>query len=476
MTKPIKILLSTDSPVIHTGLAETTRLVFNRLLQKFPGKYSLEQIGWFHHPQQGQESPWPVYPTEQKDGKFTNEDKYGQRSFEGILRKSQPDIVYVNGDLWCFEHMLNSPSRNTFRLVTYYTIDGQPYWGHHLDPGKSSHWGSALAKSDKVVVLTEFGEETLKNSCPEMKDKDVDVVYHPVDIQRFNRLEANEKSEMRNRLWAPSLPRDAFVMGWVGRNQFRKMNYKMWEVLHYLMHGDYIQCKDCKRITRKEWDHCARRSRDVGRLRMYDPNYDYKTCWHCKSENIEEGSPRDDIFLWTHMNKDDPGWNADSNVTMWNIKDRVIYTNGLQNIRGIPEKQLADLMSSWDCMLYLSGGEGFGIPAYEAMASGVPCIYSNYSSHADFCQHGGVPIRCDFIPELNFTIQRAQADVNHAIEEILNCYENRAILTDLGKKARAYTESKKLDDVVDEWDRIFTEMMAEPMGINNSEKIYAQKV
>jgi glycosyltransferase involved in cell wall biosynthesis len=476
MSKPIKLLLSTDSPVIHTGLAETTRLVFNRLLQKFPGKYAIEQIGWYHYPEQGQQSPWPVHATAKKDGKFINEDKYGQRSFESILRDTKPDIVYTNGDLWCFQHMLDSPTRNTFRLLTYYTIDGQPYWGNAVDPGKKSDWGSSLSKSDKIVVLTEFGKETLENSCPEVKDHEIDVVYHPVDITRFKRLEGQEKLDMRQRLWAPAIPRDAFVVGWVGRNQFRKMNYLMWETMHYVIFGDYISCKDCGRVTRKEWDHCAFKSREVGRLRMYEADYDYTHCWHCKSDEVVEGTPRDDVYLWTHMNKQDPGWNCDANVTMWGLKDRVVYTNGLQAVRGIPPQQLADLMSTWDCMLYLSGGEGFGIPAYESMMAGVPVVYSNYSSHADFCQHGGVPIRCDFIPELSFTIQRAQADVNHAVEELVKLYSNPAILNDLGKKARTFTEDRPLDDIVDEWDRIFTEMMEKPVGVENTEKVYAQTI
>jgi glycosyltransferase involved in cell wall biosynthesis len=476
MSKPIKLLLSTDSPCIHTGLAETTRLVFNRLLQKFPGKYSIEQLGWYHYIQPNEQPPWPVHATRSKDGRFLNEDKYGQQTFEGVLNKVKPDIVYTNGDMWCFEHILKSPSRNAFRLATYYTIDGQPYWGNEIEPGKSSHWGELLSKSDQVVVLTEFGEEVLRKSCPEMKNKNIEIVYHPIDLERFVPLNDEERLAKREKMWAPGLSRDAFVLGWIGRNQFRKMNYKMWEVLHYLVYGDYIKCNDCDKITRKEWDHCAIKPRGSDRLRMYDEGYDYSYCWHCHSSDVLEGTPHDDIYLWTHMNKNDPGWNPNVNGKMWDVGHKIVYTNGLQAVKGIPPKQLAELMSTWDCMLYLSGGEGFGIPAYESLASGVPVIYTNYSSHADFCKHGGLPVRCDFIPELSFTIQRAQADTNHAIEQCLKAYHDRDLVKKLGASGRSFVESKHLDSIVDKWDGIFTKMMDKSVGINSSSKIYAQSI
>lgn len=473
---PIKLLLSTDSAAIHTGLAETTRLVFKRLLDRFPGKYEISQLGWFHLPEGGETVPWEIYATEVKDKGFVQEDKYGQRTFENILHKVKPDIVYTNGDLWCFDHLLNSPSRNLFRLVTYYTIDGQPYWGNEIIPGKKSEWGNTLSKADKIVVLTEFGEEVLKNSMPEMAGRDISVIYHPVDEGRFRMLNDTEKALARQDLWAPGVPQDAFVLGWVGRNQYRKQNYLMWELMYYLVHGDYIQCKDCGRVTRREYDHCAMKTREVGRLRSYEQDYDYSYCWYCRSKDITEGESIDDIYLWTHMNKSDPGWKCDINTTMWKVKDRVIYTNGLTPARGIPPQQLANLIATWDVMLYLSGGEGFGIPAYESMISGVPVIYSNYSSHADFCQHGGLPVRCSFVPELNFTIERAVADINHAIEVVLWAYNNRVALKELGKKGRAWTEDKTLDSIVDQWDEVFTNMMKNQTGIDSTSLIYAQTV
>lgn len=474
--KPIRLLLSTDSPTIHTGLAETTRLVFNRLLEKYPDKYHIEQIGWFHTNQGPEKATWKVHPTQFKDGKFVHQDKYGQMSFERILNEVKPDIVYSNGDLWCFDHILNSQARNSFRFVAYYTVDGAPYWGNDFKPGKYTEWGTKLSKADEIIVLTEFGRETLVESMPEMKGRKIEVIYHPVDANRFKSLNKEEKLEVREKMYGPGIPHKDFVLGWIGRNQFRKQNYKMWETMHHLIYGDYIKCSDCERITRMEWDRAKCETREIGRLRLYEPDYDYSTCWYCRSSNVLQGTPHNDIWLWNHMNKQDPGWRVDDHTAMWEIKDRMIYTPGLTAAKGLPPQQLADLIATWDGLLYLSGGEGFGIPAFEAMLSGVPVIYSNYSSHADFAKYGGLSVRCDMIPELNFGINRAYVDVNHAIERVLWGYYHQEDFRELGIKGKKYAETKTLDSIVEQWDRVFTQMMTKPVGTGSTELIYADRI
>ena len=479
--KPTKVLISTDSAQIHTGLAETCRLMFKRLLEKYPGQYDIEQLGWFHFNNGSEKVPWKIHQTNlntksngQKE--IDQSDRYGQRTFESIRHKVNPDIVWTNGDLWCFDHVLNSPTRNAFRLCVYHTIDGSPYFGSKIKTSEGhTEWGSKLAKADRIAVLTEWGSEVLGH-LPELKGRNIDVVYHPVDMERFKKYTKEEKLEMRNSSYPPNMPRDAFVLGWVGRNQFRKMNYKMWEVLHYMKHGDYIKCKDCGRVTVKEWDHAAMKPREVGKLMKYEADYDYSHCWHCKSDKVDQGKPISDIYFWMHMNKQDPGWNCDSLSEMWDVGDKITFTNGIQSSKGLPPEVLAKLIGSWDGSIYLSGGEGFGIPAFESLMSGVPTIYSNYSSHADYCKHGGLPVRVDFIPELGLTIHRSIADTNHAVEQVLWAYNNQEEFDKLGESGRAFAETKALDVIVDQWHAIFQEMMKKPLPVNSTEKVYAQTV
>jgi glycosyltransferase involved in cell wall biosynthesis len=475
--KKTKILIVTDSARIHTGLAENARLVFSRLLELHPNEFEIHQHGWFNF--NGVEDiSWPIHNTNiiDNNGKpdIDPNDRYGQRTFESILQKVQPDIVWASGDMWCFDHILNSPNRNKFRLIVYYTIDGSPYWGSEIVPEVKSEWGAKLERADQVVVWSEFGKDVLEKSCPELAQSDIKYIYHPVCTDRFQKMNREQKIDFRKRTYADGIPSDAFILGWSGRNQFRKQNHIMWETMHYVIHGDYISCNHCNKITVKEYDHAARTSRAVGELTIYDENYDYTYCYHCNSKKIEKGRPINDIYLWLHMNKTDPGYKADLHSVMWKVDHRCVYTNGLTSAKGLPPKMVSDLYSSWDALLYLSGGEGFGIPALEAMACSVPVIYSNYSSHKDFCKHGGIPVNVRYIPEMAFAIHRSIADMNDAVKKVLWAYNNRADLEELGNKGQKFTASKALDIVVGEWTDLFNELMSKPTSTINTSKVYTQ--
>ena len=42
------------------------------------------------------------------------------------------------------------------------------------------------------------------------------------------------------------------------------------------------------------------------------------------------------------------------------------------------------LYQLWDVLLYLSGSEGFGLPAWEALASGLPVVYTEVGAPDEY--------------------------------------------------------------------------------------------
>jgi len=48
--------------------------------------------------------------------------------------------------------------------------------------------------------------------------------------------------------------------------------------------------------------------------------------------------------------------------------------------------QMLDLVNSSDCMVFVSNGEGFGLPPREAMSTGMPVILMNWSSLSEICK------------------------------------------------------------------------------------------
>lgn len=463
----MRILICTDSVVNHTGLAESTRHIFLPLRNLYPNKYDLHQLGYFHvNPKEVQ--PWPIYQTQPQqlpNGAMTldQSDKYGQKSFDRIVQQVKPDIVFGYGDIWHFQAMIDSPFRNNYRLVVYYTVDGEPYMGS-MKPENHTEWGSKLARADQVVTLSHFGERTLRASCPEMQDRDIKVMYHPLELQRYPQYTAEERLGLRKNILPPVLAKDAFLVGWIGRNQFRKQNHKLWELCHYMVHGDYIECQTCKRITLKEWDPSTRATRRTEELTLYDPGYTYGSCWHCGSAQVQPGQADPLFYLWLHMSRNDPGYSCELEEYIWRVTDHCIYTSNLNEGRAVSKEDIARLLGCWDAHYYPSGGEGFGNPAFESLAAGCPVLFSNYSSHAEFCRFGGLPVRvASYQAELQSSIRRCTVDTNHAIEQMLKLRRSKKLREQLGAAGRLHAAKFSLDQMGVAWDHIFDDVMKMPL-------------
>jgi len=62
---------------------------------------------------------------------------------------------------------------------------------------------------------------------------------------------------------------------------------------------------------------------------------------------------------------------------------RVRYPHPIHFRNGIPDSALAAMYSAADAHLLTSMGEGFGIPVVESMATGTPCVVSDFSAQAE---------------------------------------------------------------------------------------------
>lgn len=111
------------------------------------------------------------------------------------------------------------------------------------------------------------------------------------------------------------------------------------------------------------------------------------------------------------------------------VKKTLAETNeGIQYLGYVPEADLPGLVRGAVALLYPSWYEGFGLPAAQAMAAGVPVIASNRSSLPEVVGDGGLLVNPDSVEELC-----------HAMNRIATCPELSRELGMRGKsRARAF--------------------------------------
>src|ERR1017187_8325444 len=217
MIHKTRILIVTDSPVLPTGMAEATRLIFNTLLEKYPEHYDVHQIG-LSHCYAVTTPKWPVYPTRFIKGKdgyevFAPEDGYGEKTFPAIVQKIQPDIVFAFNDPQSVVHLCIPESERAYKLILLVNFDGFP-----THPGL----GQKLSMADLVITKSDFSRSVAASCLRDFPPDKLEYIYSPADVIRFHPLHENEKLELRRELFPDWMPENSFVLGGIGRNQWRK--------------------------------------------------------------------------------------------------------------------------------------------------------------------------------------------------------------------------------------------------------------
>ena len=89
-------------------------------------------------------------------------------------------------------------------------------------------------------------------------------------------------------------------------------------------------------------------------------------------------------MLHTEPNGHSEGVNIPRLINAVGIEpERVRYPHPIHFRNGIPDSALAAMYSAADVHLLASMGEGFGIPVVESMATGTPCVVSDFSAQAE---------------------------------------------------------------------------------------------
>ncbi len=124
---------------------------------------------------------------------------------------------------------------------------------------------------------------------------------------------------------------------------------------------------------------------------LYNRNFDKKTFNFLLFANAHWENTRKNYQLtldaFIKAFKDNPNVNLIVKLTAGTNKfDNFKYKNVKFIFEKYNHEQMLGLVNSCDCMVFVSNGEGFGLPPREAMSTGMPVILMNWSSLSEICR------------------------------------------------------------------------------------------
>lgn len=324
---PKPALLWVGDAVAATGFAAATHNICAALQAKF----EIHVLGLNYH---GDPTPyqkhWSLYPASAAG------DHLGYARIGGLVKQLKPDVIVIQNDPWNFP-----PYIQEIRAALGKDDEAPAIIGYVAVDGKNCP-GQYLAGVDLSLFWTEFGRrEALRGGYFGRTG----VVPLGVDLAMFS---PGDGAKARERIVAKflalrGLPPDTFIVGCVGRNQWRK---------------------------------------------RLDLTVRYFANW-IKGAGIE------DALLWIHSAPTgDDSWALGGLAEYYGVVERVASAVPKSGMHGFPQEIMADVYRSFDCLLTTTLGEGFHLPTFEAMASGVPVIAPDWSALGEFGRDAARLVRC----------------------------------------------------------------------------------
>ena len=404
--KKTKILMMSDSPLLHTGMGVVLREIAMGLIST--GRYEVIGLGWGHNGYP-HNLPFQLLPASARD---FGKDGYPQAGIPGFAQTVdmvKPDVVWALGDSWMLNWIKDLPNRKNFKYIQYMPIDGDPI---------PTEWIPWVSHAEKLVLYSKYGVDEIAKAIPELKPA---MIYHGTHPERYFPVSKEAKKEIKGKLsyWSVTgdnqisqmqgLADDTFVIGTVARNQPRKNFDKIIKAFS-------VFAKD-------------------------KPN----------------------VRLWLHTAVQDAAYNLPKLAWMYGVGEKVCFTPNYNLTRGLSEQDFNLLMNVFDVHFLPTQGEGFGIPILETMSCGIPQVVTDYTAHVEWCKDSSVLIPVnrmdDFITGIPHPVERAIPKVSECVKALETIYNDKALRERLSKNARAVAEKMTWDVTIPQWDKVIQEVV-----------------
>jgi len=410
-----KVLLQTDFSLAKTGFGRNAKSILRYLYQT--NKYDIVHyccgINWSHP--ELKRTPWKSVgslPDNQQELEQINRDpnlarmaSYGQYNLDKIIEQEKPDVYIATQDIWGVDFAIDKPWFNKINSVIWTTLDSLP-----ILP-------SAIEKAPKIKnywIWSDFATKELHR----MGFSHVKTVHGSLEEDKFYKLSYENRLNLRKE---NNIPEDAFIVGFVFRNQLRKSvpnlleGYANWKKENANIKNTYL-------LLHTHWGegwNIHKLAEEYG-----INNQEILTTYVCKNCGNYEVKPFS---------------GQDLNCKFCKAEKSQITTNvGL----GVSEEQLNEVYNLMDvyCHPFTSGGQE--IPIQEAKLTELITLVTNYSCGEEMCYPEAESLPLDWFEyrEHGTEFKKASTDpksITIQINKVFNMSKEER--SRMGKKARDWT-------------------------------------
>jgi glycosyltransferase involved in cell wall biosynthesis len=218
-----KLLFLTDYAGSFTGFGKQCKLLLKYLYQT--GKYDIVNLaqGMANSPSTVKNSPRDKFPWKtigtipvedskiksrmSQDPGFARHVSYGALTVNDVVKEFEPDLIFAINDTWGSQFIIDQPFFNKVPSVCWNTFDSLPLLQDTIDKA---------AKIKNYWTWSQFATDELHKKG----FSHVTTQYPLVNTDAFYKLPVEKIDEIKLK---NKLPQDSFIIGFVFRNQLRKL-------------------------------------------------------------------------------------------------------------------------------------------------------------------------------------------------------------------------------------------------------------
>jgi len=413
-----KVLFQSDSALAKTGFGRNAKEVLSYLYNT--GKYDIYHYccGTTKGEPALERPPWKCIGTMPKDQNLLvklNQDpeqgrevNYGGYFVNESIKEVRPDVFIGVQDIWGVESMTKRPWFNEITSAIWTTLDSLPLYPNavKIAPKIKNFW-----------VWSNFAEKEFAR----LGYDHIKTVHGAINHKDFHKLTDERKLELRNKF---NIEEDAFIIGFVFRNQLRKS-------VPNLIEG-YAKWKEKCKPTKKTY------------LLLHTH---WKEGWNIHRLCEEYGVDKSEV-LTTYVCKNckeywvKPYSGHGLQCEACDAKEAQVTTHVSV---GVEESQLNEVYNLMDvyCHPFTSGGQE--IPIQEAKFAELITLVTDYSCGEESCEDGSgsIPLKWSEYREHGTQFRKASTCPNSiakSLDKVFRMLPKER--EDLGKQARKWAISK----------------------------------